>query len=135
MKIVEERAVPMIEPPFSRQSRNVTVVNVSTDMISPSVELYTIFNMVAMNYALVEKHGVILHVRWLNRNISRLSHHKEIACELDFNRWVGLALPFLLSAHHLIGAYFLTTEGDKRMRLLSRLYGIYICIPFYIHTE
>ena len=51
-------------------------------------------------------------------------HIKEIACKLDFNRWVGSTLPFLLSAHHLIGAYFLTTEGDKRMRLLTRLYGI-----------
>ena len=50
-------------------------------------------------------------------------HIKEIACELDFNRWVGSTLPFLLSAHHPIGAYFLTTEGDKRMRLITRLYG------------
>ena len=29
----------------------------------------------------------------------------------------------LLSAHHLIGAYFLTTESDKCMRLITRLYG------------
>ena len=41
----------------------------------------------------------------------------------------------LLSAHHLIGAYFLTTESDKRMRLLTRLYGmwsmiVYTTIPY-----
>ena len=36
----------------------------------------------------------------------------------------GAKLHSLLSAHHLIGAYFLTTESDKRMRLLTRLYGI-----------
>ena len=29
----------------------------------------------------------------------------------------------LLSAHRLIGACFHTTESDKRMRLLTRLYG------------
>ena len=39
-------------------------------------------------------------------------------------RWAGPKLHSLLSAHHLIGAYFLTTESDKRMRLLTRLYGI-----------
>ena len=30
----------------------------------------------------------------------------------------------LLSAHYLIGAYFLTAESDKRMCLLTRLYTI-----------
>ena len=30
----------------------------------------------------------------------------------------------LISAHHLIGTYFLTTKSDKRMCLLTRLYGI-----------
>ena len=29
----------------------------------------------------------------------------------------------LSSAHHLIGTYFLTTESDKRMRSIARLYG------------
>ena len=59
-----------------------------------------------------------------SEHFSDFMHHKEIACELDFNRWVGSILLFLLSAHHLIDAYFLTTKGDQRMRLLTRLYGI-----------
>ena len=98
----------------------------STDTISPSVELHKhFFNMVAMNYALVEKDGVILQVGSLNRTLLGLyTSQREIVCELDFNQWVGSTLPFLLNAHHLIGAYFLTTEGDKRMRLLTRLYSI-----------
>ena len=29
----------------------------------------------------------------------------------------------LLSTHHVIGTHFLTTESDKHMRLLTRLYG------------
>ena len=78
--------------------------------------------MVAMNYTLVDKHGVILHVGSLNRNTSWTSQGNHV-CELDFNRWAGSTLPFLLSTHHLIGAYFLTTKGDKRIRLLTRLYG------------
>ena len=80
--------------------------------------------MVGTNYALVEQHGVILHVGSLNWNTSRTSQRNHM-CELDFNRWVGSTLPFLLSTHHLIGAYFLTTESDKRMCLLTRLYGIF----------
>ena len=39
-------------------------------------------------------------------------------------QWVGPKLHSLLSAHRLIGAYFLTTESDKCIRLLTRLYGI-----------
>ena len=38
-------------------------------------------------------------------------------------QWVGPKLHSLLSTHCLIGACFLTTESDKRMRLLTRLYG------------
>ena len=47
-------------------------------------------------------------------------------CVFDFNLnwWAGSKLYSLLSAHHLIGAYFLTTKSDKRMRLLTGLYGI-----------
>ena len=30
----------------------------------------------------------------------------------------------IFTPHHLKGAYFLTTKSDKRMRLLTRLYGI-----------
>lgn len=46
-------------------------------------------------------------------------------------RWAESILHSLLSARHLIGAYFLTTEGDKRLRLLTRLYGTYVsCLTF-----
>ena len=37
-------------------------------------------------------------------------------------QWAGPKLHSLLSACRLIGAYFLTTESDKCMRLLTRLY-------------
>ena len=39
-------------------------------------------------------------------------------------QWAGPKLDSLLSTHCLIGAYFLITKSDKRMRLLTRLYGI-----------
>ena len=39
-------------------------------------------------------------------------------------QWAGPNFHSLLRAHHLIGAYFLTTESDKHMRLLTKLYGI-----------
>ena len=38
-------------------------------------------------------------------------------------QWAGPKLHSLLSAHHLIGACFLTTESDKRTHLLTRLFG------------
>ena len=38
-------------------------------------------------------------------------------------QWTWSIFNSLLSAHHLIGAYFLTTKSDKYMRLLTRLYG------------
>ena len=40
-------------------------------------------------------------------------------------QWAGPKLHSLLyvNAHHLIGAHFLTTNSDKCMRLLTRLYG------------
>ena len=38
-------------------------------------------------------------------------------------QWAEPKLHSLLSAHRLIGAYFLTTESSKRMCLLTRLYG------------
>ena len=34
-------------------------------------------------------------------------------------QWAGPKIHSLLSAHHLIGVEFLTTESDKRMRLLT----------------
>ena len=48
----------------------------------------------------------------------------------------GAKIHSLLSAHHLIGAYFLATESDKRMRLLIRPYGMCktstncLCLPY-----
>ena len=39
-------------------------------------------------------------------------------------QWVGPKFHSLLSAHRLIGACFLTTDSDKCMRLLTRLYGM-----------
>ena len=38
-------------------------------------------------------------------------------------QWAGPKFHSLLSAHHLISAYFITTESDKCMCLLTRLYG------------
>ena len=38
-------------------------------------------------------------------------------------QWVGPKLHSLLSAPRLIGACFLTTKSDKRMRLLTRIYS------------
>ena len=38
-------------------------------------------------------------------------------------QWAGPIFHSLLSAHHLTGAYFLTTESDRHMHLLTRLYG------------
>ena len=46
---------------------------------------------------------------------------RNCVCELDSNWWAGSKICSLLSAHHLIGAYFLTTKSDKM--LLTRLYG------------
>ena len=39
-------------------------------------------------------------------------------------QWARPKLHSLLSAHHLIDECFLTTKNDKRMHLLTRLYGI-----------
>ena len=47
----------------------------------------------------------------------------------------GQFLPSLLSAYWVLSAYFLAVFGNKRMRLLTRVYGIYVshvnmqCIP------
>ena len=41
-------------------------------------------------------------------------------------QWEGSKFHPLLSARHLIGAHFLTTENDKRIRLLTRLYGMHV---------
>ena len=41
-----------------------------------------------------------------------------------YKQWAGPKFHSLLSTHPLIGAYFLTTESNKRMRLLTRLYCI-----------
>ena len=45
-------------------------------------------------------------------------------------QWAGPKLHSLLSAHYLIGTYFLTTESDKRMHLLTRLYSSVNCKTF-----
>ena len=50
-------------------------------------------------------------------------------------QWAGPIFHSLLSAHHLIGAYFLTTESDKRMRLLTRFYGILKCTDVTISRD
>ena len=39
-------------------------------------------------------------------------------------QWAGPIFHSLLSAHHLIGTYLLTTESDKCMHLLTRLYDV-----------
>ena len=59
--------------------------------------------------------------------------HKLLAmCSIDWARartywqWAGPKIFTLLSAHHLIGTYFLTTESDKHMHLLTGLYGIHV---------
>ena len=46
------------------------------------------------------------------------------ALERTDNGW-GQNFTLLLNAYHLIGAYFLTTESDKHMPLLTRLYCIH----------
>ena len=59
--------------------------------------------------------------------------HNLLAMQLSaqsYWQWAGPKFHSLLSAHHLIGAYFLTTESDKRMRLLTRLYGITITLLY-----
>ena len=91
--------------------------------VSSMTAPHTFVNMMATNEALMEKHSIILHVGSLNLKTSRTSHLNRV-CELDSNWWVGSKIHSLLSAHHLIGAHFLTTESDKCMRLLTRLYGI-----------
>ena len=40
---------------------------------------------------------------------------RNYVCKLDSNWWVGSKICSLLSAHHLIGAYFLTTKSDKHV--------------------
>ena len=49
-----------------------------------------------------------------------------ITCSFVIERWqwAGPKFHSLLSAHRLIGACFLATQSDKRMGLLTRLYGI-----------
>ena len=52
--------------------------------------------------------------------------HNLVALSLSARtgwQWAGPKFHSLLSAHRLIGVCFLTTESDKHMRLLTRLYG------------
>ena len=58
-----------------------------------------------------------------------------VALSSDGREWAGQKLHSLLSAHHLIGAYFLTSESDKRMHLLTRLYGTSFPIHGWIHIR
>ena len=46
-------------------------------------------------------------------------------CSINWTywQWAGPKFHALLNAHHLISAYFITTESDKCMCLLTRLYG------------
>ena len=66
---------------------------------------------------------------FVNYNSSGLHTHRLQTCWLVSSsaslcqEWVGPKFHSLLSAHHLIGAYFRTTESNKHMRLLTRLYG------------
>ena len=57
------------EPPFSRQERDGHECSRSID-----TKCRAFINMVGMNYAFVEKYGVILHVGSFNRNTSRTLH-------------------------------------------------------------
>ena len=63
--------------------------------------------------------------------------HNLVALSLSARtgwQWAGPKLHSLLSAHRLIGACFLTTESDKRMRLLTRLYGT-LLFAYTINTH
>ena len=48
-------------------------------------------------------------------------------------QWARPKFHSLLSAHHLIGVYFLTTESDKHICLLTRLYDNQL-VPWVIHV-
>ena len=50
------------------------------------------------------------------------------------NVLIGGGAKFSLPHYLIIGAYFLTTESDKRMRLLTRLYGIWSLLALYAST-
>ena len=69
----------------------------------------------------------------MNYNISVLKNHRVHNLLAWYSstqtcwQWVGPKFHSLLSTHHVMGAYFLTTtESDKCMRLLTRLYGILV---------
>ena len=60
--------------------------------------------------------------RWVHNLLVMCSIDRVLECTDN-----GLGQYFnLWSAHYLIGAYFLNTENDKHMRLLTTLYSIYI---------
>ena len=66
---------------------------------------------------------------FMNYNISGLRTHNFKPASLvslsahSYQQWAEPIFHSLLSTHHLIGTCFLTTESDKRMRLLTRQYG------------
>ena len=61
---------------------------------------------------------------WIGRLLGLQTFTKKSRVRVGLQSVGRSTSPFLLSAHHLIGAYFLTTKADKCMRLLTRLYGI-----------
>ena len=98
MKNVEERAIPMIEPPLADKERDghecFHVLDLQTRFHQVSSSTH-ILNMVATNYALVEKHGIILHVRLCNWNTSQtlLITKKSHASWTSIGGW-GQHYPF-----------------------------------------
>ena len=56
------------------------------------------------------------------------SRQRNDVCELDSNWWAGSKLRSPSSAHHRIGTYFLTTEGDKHMRNTAQWHVSCICM-------
>ena len=73
-----------------------------------------------------------LNNRWVHNLLAAMCSIGDRALERTYWLWVGPKFYSLLSVCHLIGTYFLTTESDKRMRLLTRLYGMWYTILLYI---
>ena len=115
-----------------QQTNSVTVVSVFVFAIyghdlTKCRAPHTFVNMMVTNDVLMEKYGVILHVGSLNQKTSWTSHLvKDMIAGVSWTQIGGRGKKIcsLLSAHHLIGKYFLTAESDKRMCMLTRLYGI-----------
>ena len=121
------RAWPTIELLFSRQTAwRSWALPVCRHDLAKYRGPHILVCIVATNHALVEYVARRYPPSSLKLKSSRLQTRKSRVrtYKSDSDRWAWSKLYSLLSAHHLIGAYFLTTEGDKRMRLLTRLYGI-----------